>query len=641
MKGLSLIILVLSLCQINYAQYILTDKLVGTNNEGIINQGVSVKISDFGNIAVVGGLGAVWIYSYDGSNFIPLGDKIKAPLSDSVKFGYDVDISEDGKVLVIGGLRESADFEYVGGFYVYTFNGLAYVQNGERVECSGSTGRIHSLDISSKGNVIVAANRRDAKLWVYSNTGVSFTQIFTHQGEVSAANVSGNGGVLGVVKTSGSEPVQFQIFTINGTTYQSTGKIYTPSDASPTFFETIPSIDVSRDGSRIIIGNNIEDSGEGAAWVYSLVGNDYKQIGGKISPDHLPDLTYFGSSLAMASTGNTFVVGSSTENAIYVYTTNGLNYSQIDKIVITTSGTNIDFSSSLGISGDGSKIISGAQNYDGWKGAAWIFSNSTSNCVSPTIISPAGVTTLSSCACSNIHLSVSVISPPPLIYNWYFINQIFSTASTPGISINIPTVSGTYRCTIFNNCGSVTSPPFNITSIPVNISKPVIARDGNNLMVSNAEKNVNYQWIYNGSEETSETTMKHNNPLQTGTYQVKASSQCAVEVLSDTRKIINMVKVVTLTTEEIIIKNHCPNEIESKAIKNLDIYPNPSSGIITIQVNGFISGKIEIFNAHGVKLMQTEFRQTLDLSHFPKGLYFLSLQDTTTGGFATKKIIIE
>jgi len=73
--------------------------------------------------------------------------------------------------------------------------------------------------------------------------------------------------------------------------------------------------------------------------------------------------------------------------------------------------------------------------------------------------------------------------------------------------------------------------------------------------------------------------------------------------------------------------------------KNISVYPNPTSGKITVSTNDNTSGTVEIFTVTGEKVMtfRNEFRHsgkiTIDISKLPRGLYFLK------AGNGIKKIV--
>ncbi len=74
----------------------------------------------------------------------------------------------------------------------------------------------------------------------------------------------------------------------------------------------------------------------------------------------------------------------------------------------------------------------------------------------------------------------------------------------------------------------------------------------------------------------------------------------------------------------------------------LSIFPNPSNGLFTIELASSENTNFEIYNILGKKVksvQQTGAKTTLDLSDFPKGIYFVNI--LSNGSQITKKVIIE
>ena len=71
----------------------------------------------------------------------------------------------------------------------------------------------------------------------------------------------------------------------------------------------------------------------------------------------------------------------------------------------------------------------------------------------------------------------------------------------------------------------------------------------------------------------------------------------------------------------------------------LNIFPNPSSGMVEIRSTQ--NGQLEIFNTLGKTLRistKTHFAESLDLSKWPSGIYFVTLK--TEKGSVTQKIML-
>ncbi len=68
---------------------------------------------------------------------------------------------------------------------------------------------------------------------------------------------------------------------------------------------------------------------------------------------------------------------------------------------------------------------------------------------------------------------------------------------------------------------------------------------------------------------------------------------------------------------------------------NIYLYPNPTTGIFTIEGNNIL--KIEIFNTAGKEIYNGHLT-TVNLEEYQKGIYFVSIK--TENGVFIKKIIL-
>ncbi len=77
---------------------------------------------------------------------------------------------------------------------------------------------------------------------------------------------------------------------------------------------------------------------------------------------------------------------------------------------------------------------------------------------------------------------------------------------------------------------------------------------------------------------------------------------------------------------------------ESNSITDLDVFPNPTSGLIQIDVVPGLFQTVTLFNLQGQALVPATSLQTqMDISHLPKGVYLLRLDGT--GDSTVKRVV--
>lgn len=78
-----------------------------------------------------------------------------------------------------------------------------------------------------------------------------------------------------------------------------------------------------------------------------------------------------------------------------------------------------------------------------------------------------------------------------------------------------------------------------------------------------------------------------------------------------------------------------------KAQKNLLVYPNPTNGLLTVNIGTHNTAKITFYGLRGEQILNTQIvsQQSFDLSQMPKGVYIL--QSVSGNDVATCKVVVE
>ena len=321
-------------------------KLVGTGaSADVAYQGYAVALSADGNTAIEGAdddnneMGAVWVFSRSGGNWTQQGSKLVG--TDGVEIVYQgsaVSLSSDGNTALVGGPNDSVG---IGAAWVFVRNGGTWKQQGSKLVAAGESGGGnvgHSVSLSGDGNTALITAPFDdggaGGAWVFVRTGSSWSQVGSKIIGTGAAGAASQG-------ISGS---------------------------------------LSADGSSAIIGGSSDNQGAGAAWVFVRNGSAWTQQGPKLVGTGAAGAALQGSSVSIASDGNTAVVGGPGDNggvgAVWVFTrTNGIWAQSGGKIVGTGAADTSRQGKAVAVSSDGSTIAVGGLGDSAGTGAVWMFSN--------------------------------------------------------------------------------------------------------------------------------------------------------------------------------------------------------------------------------------------------------------------------
>jgi len=311
------------------AQFVQQAKLVGTDAVASTDQGFSVALSGDGNTAIVGGrfdnsqTGAAWVFTRSGSVWTQQGSKLVGTGAAGIaQQGYSVALSSDGNTAIVGG---SFDNNGVGAAWVFTRSAGVWSQQGNKLVGAGAAGSAFqgvSVALSGDGNTAIVGGYADndyvGALWVFTRSA-------------------------GVWSQQGNKLV-------------GTGFAGTPSEAF--------SVALSADGNTALVGGDYDNSGTGAAWVFTRSASLWTQQGSKLVGTGATGAAAQGYRVALSADGNTALVGGPADNnqfgAAWVFTRSGGVWSQQGAKLVGT-GVVAGFPPYQGIcvalSGDGKTAI--------------------------------------------------------------------------------------------------------------------------------------------------------------------------------------------------------------------------------------------------------------------------------------------
>jgi hypothetical protein len=374
-------------------------KLVGSDAVGTpVSQGQSVSLSADGNTAVVGGgadnynngfgLGAAWVYTRSGGVWTQQGAKLVA--NDAVgqaQQGTSVALSADGNTVIVGGFSDNSQ---TGAAWVYTRNNGVWTQQGSKLVGAGAVGNARqgqSVALSADGSTAIVGGYYDnsaaGAAWVYTRSGGVWTQQGSklvgsgavqnaEQGISTALSADGNTAIVGGPSDNSGAGAAW-VYTRSGTSWTQQGSKLVGTDAVGNALQG-SSVSLSADGSTAIVGGYEDNGNTGAAWVYTRSGGVWTQQGGKL----VAVGSLQGLSVALSADGNTAVVGgpgdSSQTGASWVFSrSNGVWTQQGNKLVGTGGVGQLLQGYSVALSADANTAIVGGLNDNGGIGAAWIF----------------------------------------------------------------------------------------------------------------------------------------------------------------------------------------------------------------------------------------------------------------------------
>lgn len=242
------------------------------------------------------------------------------------EFGTALSLSNDGNTAIIGAPYDVVD---IGAALIYTLTPCGWEVAAKLVGTGGVQGTMqgYSVDISADGTVAVIGAPKDnnwvGAAWVFVKSGGTWAQV----------------------------------------------KKLTPADASGEA-QFGSSVAIAGDGNTIIIGGEGDNDALGAAWVFRYSANQWAQDGAKLvgsSIIHSTNPNFYarqGRSVDISADGTTVIVGASGHQAgrgaAIIYTRSG-NWSET-YMLFGNTGNRLGYA--VALSGDGLTALIGTPGYD-------------------------------------------------------------------------------------------------------------------------------------------------------------------------------------------------------------------------------------------------------------------------------------
>lgn len=292
----------------------------------------------------------------------PNTDEITIPFN---RFGFAVSLS--GNRALIGALGNyDEEIGLAGSVYVYDFDGVNWIETQRLTRSDGEMGGRFGSSVSLSGNrALVGAYRGAGAAYVFDFDGVKWNE--TQKLTASDADLwdlfgisvslSGDRALIGahLDDEMGSDSGSVYVFEYDGTTWNETQKLIANDGQAGDQF----GISVSLSGNKVLIGANKDDDlgpNTGSAYVFDNNGVNWSQSQKLTAGDGATN-DEFGYSVSLS--GNRALIGAyrdgeveSQSGSAYVFDLNGENWIQSQKLKADTEVLSDWFGLSVSLSGN-------------------------------------------------------------------------------------------------------------------------------------------------------------------------------------------------------------------------------------------------------------------------------------------------
>jgi hypothetical protein len=304
--------------------------------------------------------------------------------------GISVALSSDGTTAIVGGNNDGS----VGAAWVFVRAGGTWTPQAKLVPADAVGPFVQlgiSVALSYDGNTAIVGGFQDSNdvgaAWVFTRNG----SVWSEQAKLVGTGVLGSGALQGFsVALSADGNIALiggyadnsgvgaaWVFTRSGGLWAEQAKLV-GADAVGNAFQGY-SVTLSASGDTAIVGG-FQDSGNvGAAWVFVRTGNAWFQQSKLVGAGGVGD-TQQGFSVALSADGNTAIVGGNNDSqsplAAWIFIRSGNSWTQQSMLVGSGAIGSAFHGTSVSLSADGNTAVIGGPFNDGGAGTAWVFTRS-------------------------------------------------------------------------------------------------------------------------------------------------------------------------------------------------------------------------------------------------------------------------
>jgi hypothetical protein len=276
-------------------------------------------------------------------------------------------------------------------FYPTTQQGTKLVGTGS----TGSTSQGYSCALSADGNTLAVGGYTDntnvGAIWIFIRTvGSTWTQQGTklvgtgntgssQQGWSCALSADGNTLAVGGYIDNSSQGAVWVFTRTSGIWTQQGTKLVGTDNAGAALQGNACAL--SADGNTLAVGGYADNSNQGATWIFTRSNSTWSQQGNKLVGTGNTGAAWQGISCSLSADGNILAVGAYSDNtsvgATWIFTRSSSTWTQQgDKLVGTgNAGTSLQ-GRSCALSADGNTVAVGGNLDNSNMGATWIFTRS-------------------------------------------------------------------------------------------------------------------------------------------------------------------------------------------------------------------------------------------------------------------------
>jgi hypothetical protein len=292
-------------------------------------------------------------------------------------FGYSVAV--DGDTAVIGAIADNATD---GAAYVYVRTGATWALQQRLTAADGAAGDEFGYTVAVSGNtaLVTAALKQNGQGFVYAFTRTGTTwalaQEFTEPGTGAADDcfgcalaLSGTTAIVGADGAHGNVGAAY-VYTSNGTTWSEQGQGFLGATTNDYFGFSVA---LASSGNTAVVGAFGTSNETGSVYVFTRSGTTWSQQSVLAAGDPHPG-DRFG--YAVAADGTTALVGAygnGGPGAAYVFTQGGTTWSQATKLVPADPTGSDYFGASVALSGNNALVGAYERGNGTGNGAAYAY----------------------------------------------------------------------------------------------------------------------------------------------------------------------------------------------------------------------------------------------------------------------------